>query len=84
MEFWNSPKAIASLDAQKLHPPRIEMDIYSTNSHKCLKVTFEFNIGKKHSILLVYDGKLLQLVSVKFHCQVLMGIDHFLSGVCYI
>ena len=64
MEFWNDHERIETLDAHKLHPPRITMQIYSAVTD-CLNVTFESNVGKEYSVLLVYDGKLLQLVSVK-------------------
>ena len=63
MEFWNDHEEIETLDAQKLHPPRIAMQIYSEEVTDCLNVTFESNVGKEYSVLLVYDGKLLQLVS---------------------
>ena len=74
MEFWNDHEEIKTLDARKLHPPQITMQIYSKEVTDCLKVTFESNAGKKYSVMLVYNGKLLQLVSITVRIEMGMRL----------
>ena len=47
MEFWNEDERelIKSLDEQKRHPPRMQMEISPKSQHECpLIAKFKFNL----------------------------------------
>ena len=64
MEFWNEDERelIESLDKQKQHPPRMQMEISPKSQHECpLTAEFKFNLNKNENqpypVLLICAGR---------------------------
>ena len=63
MEFWSKDgELIESLDKQKRHPPRMQMEISPKPQHQCpLTVKFKFNLNKNedepYAVLLTCASK---------------------------
>ena len=76
MAFWDEEKRkeIEALDSDKLHPPRMQIEVDSPNwlHRHSVTINFEFNLNKNgnYSTLLRYTGKLMEL-----DCWLLQYLD---------